>query len=373
MNTRTIHAFLLALAALLGASCSSLPGWVPLSPNHIPTELAPEDVPEAVQKAEGALAKGDTATAIDWMRAASRSRGLAPEDRDRVQILLEKACAQRIEDLSNDPDGADELAELVDIDLPRQLAVEAGLRAAARMRKEGNGLDAYEVLKRLDTKFPLHHERQRAGDMMCEIGLEAITDSPGFLGFWSDRDEGQGILEYVILNAPWARRCDEAYRALSDVYEKDREWDLAIDRAQKLVLNHPASPLRVEAQARVPHMRLASIKSPEYDRSQILIARDELQVWLLAYANRSELESAVRVDLGDALRRLSDNDLIVSRFYHRVDNVFGARSHAERAVAEAREAGDDERVAKAEHWLAELPPAPPAESAAPALAPGAKP
>lgn len=357
MNTRTIHAFLLALAALLGASCSSLPGWVPLSPNHIPTELAPEDVPEAVQKAEGALAKGDTATAIDWMRAASRSRGLAPEDRDRVQILLEKACAQRIEDLSNDPDGADELAELVDIDLPRQLAVEAGLRAAARMRKEGNGLDAYEVLKRLDTKFPLHHERQRAGDMMCEIGLEAITDSPGFLGFWSDRDEGQGILEYVILNAPWAKRCDEAYLALYSYYEEDHDWDLAIDRAQKLVLNHPASALRPAAQARVPHMRLASIKSPEYDRSAITKARTELQEWLLMYAGKNELEQQVRIELGDALRRLSDNDMIVSRFYHRVDNAYGARRHAERSVEEALEAGDERRAESARGWLSELPPA----------------
>lgn len=357
MNTRSIHALLFALVALLGPGCSSLPGWVPLSPNHIPSTLSPEEVPEALAKSETALASGDTATAIDWMRSASRSVGLSAEDRDRVQIQLEKACAQRIADLAADPEGADELAEMVDIDLPRQLAVEAGLASASRMIVEGRELDAYDVLKRLDTKFPLHHERQRAGDMMCEIGLKAIADEPGFLGFWSDQDEGQGILEYVILNAPWAKRCDEAYRALYLYYEEDHDWDVAIDRAEKLVLNHAGSPLRPAAEAHVPHMRLASIKSPEYDRSAIAKARIELQEWLLSHAGKDELEGRVRIELGDALRRLSDNDLIVSRFYHRVDNAYGARRHAERAVEEAREAGDERRVEAANAWLAELPPA----------------
>jgi len=355
LNTRSLHALLFALVAFVGCGCSALPGWVPLSPNHIPSELDPEDLPAALTKAEAALASGDTETAIDWMRSASRARGLSAAERDRVQILLEKACAQRIADLALDPDGAEALADMVDIDLPRQLAVEAGLAAATRLIAEGEKLDAYDVLKKLDTKFPLHHERQRAGDMMCEIGLDAIADSPGFLGFWSDRDEGQAILEYVILNAPWARRCDEAYRALYLYYEDDHEWDVAVDRAEKLVLNHPGSPLRSAAQAHVPHMRLASIKSPEYDRSAIAKARTELQEWLLAFSGKDDLEGRVRIELGDALRRLSDNDLIVSRFYHRVDNAYGARRHAERAVEEAREAGDERRVEAANEWLAELP------------------
>jgi hypothetical protein len=350
-----------------------MPGWVPFSPNHISSTLDPEDVPAALESAERALAAGDSATAIEWLLAASRTSGLATETRDQVQTLLEQACARRIETLAADPEGADELGDMVDIGLPRQLAVEAGLAAATRMVAEHRGLDAYEVLKKLDTKFPLHHERQRAGDLMCDIGLLAIADGPGFLGFWSDRDEGQGILEYVILQAPWAKRCDEAYRALYQYYENDREWDLAITRAEQLVLNHPGSPLRPAAQARVPHMRLESITSPEYDRAAIAKARTELQEWLLAYSGSKELaqtgnadlEQQVRVELGDALRRLSDNDLIVSRFYDRVDVPYGARYHAERAIEEAREAGDEGRVAEAQAWLAELPPAAEAPGAVP--------
>lgn len=364
MNRTLNLAALTLLLVLACASCSSLPAWVPLSSNHVPSKLAPEDVPDAIERAERALERDDTATAIDWLRSASRSTGLTAVDRDRVQILLEKACARHIEVASADPEGADELADLVDVDLPRQLAVEAGLRSAARLIAEDRSLDAFEVLKKLDTKFPMHHERQRAGDLMCDIGLEAIQDGPGFLGFWSTRDEGQAILEYAVLNAPWAKRCDEAYRALYQLYEADHEWDLAIARAEQIVLNHPASPLRAEAQATVPRLRLASIKSPEYDRSAISRARVELVQWLETYAGRSDLEERVRIDLGDALRRLSDNDLIVSRFYERVDNAYGARRHAERAVEEAREAGDLEREHEARAWLERLPPAPTVGAAA---------
>ncbi|MBL8860245.1 MAG: hypothetical protein JNL28_17180 [Planctomycetes bacterium] len=344
-----------ALALLALASCSALPRWVPFSPRHIPSAIKAADVDEAIQKAEAALERGDTETAIDWMRAATRATGMPVEKRDRVQILLETACSQRIAQLSESPDGADGLAAMVDIDLPRQLAVEAGLRAATQMMAAGDGLDAYDVLKKLDTKFPLHHERQRAGDLMCEIGLTAIADGPGFLGFFSTQDEGQAILEYVILNAPWARRCDEAYWTLTAYYEADRDWDLAIDRAEKLVLNHPGSALRPAAQAHVPHLRLASIKSPEYDRGAIQKARFELQEWLASYAGKNDLEERVRIDLGDALRRLSDNDMIVSRFYQRVDNAYGARTHAVRAIEEAREANDLRRVEAAEAWLNRLP------------------
>lgn len=353
--TRLLQVCLFALAGLLGAGCSSLPGWVPFGSKHVASRLEPEEVPDALAQAEQALARGDSETAIEWMLAASRARGLPVEMRDRVQVQLEKACAQRIEALSADPEGADDLADMVDIDLPRQLAVEAGLRAATRMVEEQRDLDAYDVLKKLDTKFPLHHERQRAGDLMCDVGLRAIADGAGFLGFWSHQDEGQAILEYVILNAPWAKRCDEAYLALYTFYEDDHEWNLAIERAEQLVLNHPASTLRPAAQARVPHIRLASIKSPEYDRGALSKAQFELQEWLLAYAGQHELEQTVRIELGDALRRLSDNDMLVSRFYHRVDRPYGARRHAERAIVEAHEAGDERRVAAASEWLAELP------------------
>jgi hypothetical protein len=361
--------FLLSLAAAIFvatlSSCAVLPSWMPGSPSHIPSSMSPGDVPGAIQHAEAALAKNDNAAALEWMRVASETQGLPTEQREHVQVLLEQAAGKRIDELSAPDANPADLADLVELGLPRQLAVSAGVRAARRLIDTGELFEAYKLLKRLDTKFPLHHERQQAGDMMCEAGLKMIQDGPGFLGFFTTRDEGQEALEYVILNAPWAVRCDDAYVALADRYEGDHEWELAIDRCQKLVLNHPASKHRVEIQARVPRLRLRSIKSPEYDRTAVIQAEIELKEWLQMFAGQ-ELEPEVRLELADCQRRLSDNDMIVSHFYDKVGNAFGARLHATRAIEEARVSGDEERTAAAQKWLDGLPAAEDPEAQAPA-------
>jgi hypothetical protein len=322
--------------------------------SSVPSALPREKVPAAITSAEQALQKSDAETALEWMRAAAVTKDLPTEQRDRIQLLLERAAELRIQQLSKPGSDPSELEDLVDLGLPRQLAVSAGVRAAQLWVAEDEPMEAFQLLKKLDTRFPLHHERQVAGDLLCDVGLQLIPDAPGFLGLFSTRDEGEEILEYVILNAPWAKRSDEAFAALSKSYEEAREWALAIERSERLVLSHPASPLRISAQARIPHLRLSSLKSPEYDRIALQKARTELEEWLIAYSGHT-LEPAVRIDLGDCLRRLSDNDLIVSHFYDRVDNAYGARRHARRAIQEARDAGDQKRVAEASEWLAGLP------------------
>ena len=119
-------------------------------------------------------------------------------------------------------------------------------------------------------------------------------------------------------------------------------------------MNHPQSPLRPRSQASIPHLRLHLLKSPEYDRSELLKARAELEEWLSSYAGH-EHETAVRIELGDCLRRLSSSDLVIAGFYTTVGNEFGARQHAARAVDEARLAGDEDLVREAEASLRRLP------------------
>ena len=343
----TPRRFCLVLAACLAPSCALLPG-------HIPSSVPPEDAPKAMQKAEAALERQDAEKALAWTHAALASPGLPTEERDRGQMLLEKAAQLRVEQLSTPQSDPSDLADLVDLDLPRQIAVTAGLRAARRMFELGQPMDAYKVLKKLDKKYPLHHERQAASDLLVEIGLSMKDDGPGFIGLFTTRDEAQEVLEYAILNAPWAKRSDEAYAALSKLYEQDRDWSLAVDRAEKLVLNHPNSPLRKGIQAHIPKLRLTSLKTPEYDRTALVKARNELEEWLIEFKG-DELEAGVRLDLADCLRRLCDNDMIVSRFYERVHNAYGARLHADRAIEEAGDAGDEAREAAARNWLAGLP------------------
>ena len=347
---------LLSFGFVLGLApgCSTLSSWVS-GQERIPKKLDAARVPHAIESARDDLAQGRTERALTWMRAASASTGLSPETRDEVQKLLEDCAARRIDELSVPDADPEDLADLVDIDLPRQLAVTAGIRAARRMFEEDEPMDGYHLVKRLDTKYPLHHERVAAGELLADIGLALSKDHSSFLFFFDRQDDAQEVLEYLILNYPRASRCDQAYAALSRIYADDRQWWFAIDRLEKLVLSHPQSTLRPEAQAGIPKLRLASIESPEYDRSALLRARREMEEWLRAWPTH-ELEPRVRADLTDCLRRLADSDRNIAGFYVRVDNPSGARWHAQRSIEEARAAGDENRAREAREILDGLPP-----------------
>lgn len=333
-----------------------------------PPKLAASEVPDALERAQADLDAGRTTQALDTLRAAANAVGLPVETRERVQRSLELAASRRVDELSAPGADPEELAELVELELPRQIAVIAGLRAARAMFAEedaGLAVDAYRLIKRLDAKYPQHHERVAAGDLLVEIGMWLIPNGTGWLGIGHSSDDGQEVLEYAVLHHPWATRADEAYAALAKLYEDDRSWRLAIERYELLVLNHPGSRLRPGAQAAIPHLRLRASRSPEYDRSELLKARKELEQWLQAYDGLDSSRQA-RMDLGDCLRRLADSDMIIARFYRTVGNDAGTRFHAERAVEEARVAGDDERIRRAEALIpakAPLPSAVPAESA----------
>jgi hypothetical protein len=350
-------------ASCLGACKSSGSGG-----DSVPSKLEKQQVAHAIERAEADLAAGDAKDALEWMRTAAAVSDLPAETRDRVQALIEKAADARIRQLSAPGSDPDELADMLELDLPRQLAVTAGVRAAELEFAAGHAMDAYRLIKKVDTKFPLHHERVIAGDLLVDIGLYLAEHPSHFLWLFATDDDAEEVLEYVILNDPWSSRCDEANATLARLYEDDRDWKLAIDRNEKLVLNHPQSRFRPYAQARIPHLRLVALKSPEYDRSEIIRARKELEEWLLKYSG-NELERAVRLDLGDCLRRLSESDLGIAKFYRTVDNPPGVRLHATRAVEEAQLAGDEERAQKARDLLSELAPIEPV----PKPAPGAKP
>jgi hypothetical protein len=349
------HACLLALALL--ASCSSLPHWMPGSTRYAPASIKSEDYDKAMRIAREAQAAGEHAKALDWMLATRETEGLSPEQREASRVLLEEAAKARVLELDRPGGDAGALADVSTYDLPRQIAVDAGLRAARRYVEEGEHHDGFLVLKKLDTRFPMHHERQAAGDLMIEMGLALKDDDDGFFGLFETVDEAQEILEYAILNAPWARRCDEGYAALCAIYAKERRFDLAIERAGQLVLNHPESSLRARHQLLIPQLRLDSLLSPEYDRQALVQARVELIDWMRTFPDDALLAEA-RGDLVDCNLRLYESDMLISRFYARVESPWGARFHALRAIDEAREAGATEREAEARQWLADLPPAP---------------
>ena len=343
-------ATLLASVTLALASCTST--YIQRS-EGVPTEIEASQVPAAIQAAEEALLAGNPHLALDWMRTASALDGLPSEQRVKVQRLLEISADRFLQELSDEDAPPEMLAEILDLDLPRQLAVTGALRGVRLLVERGDYHDAYLLIERIDKRYPTHHLRPEAGRLLVEAGLALSELESGW--FSSNRDHAFAALEYCSINYPLTPRGDLVYRRLAEMYEEDQLWYLAIARHEELTQNYPESALVPYSLARIPHLLLASIESPEYDRNALLDARRDLERWLRDYAGH-ELTDEVRYDLTDALVRLTISDLGIADFYATVEVDSGTRYHAKRALEEARLAGDEKRMARAQRMLDALPP-----------------
>jgi len=336
-----------SLLLTLLASCSAMP-W------HSPLRLSkPEEVPGAIAAAKQDFEAGRTQTALDRVRYAREVDGLDAGVRDEVELLVERYADRRIEELRQPGSNPSDLADLIDLDLPQQLSVAAGLSAARLYLDRDRPYKAYRLLKKLETNYPRHHGRGEAGQILVDAGTQ-LAKSDGGWWLWTDREDGIEVLEFLVLTYPSERRCDVAFAELARMYEEDRDFGLAIQRHEELLFSHVDSSFVIESQARIPHLRLASVESPEYDRKELLRARSEIEAWLRIHAGHA-LEAIVRVDYADCLRRIVQSDLGVARFYRRVSQPFGARFHAARALEVARETGDRELIRETESFLRSLP------------------
>lgn len=342
-------AVLPGLVLLLGA-CSST-----RSPG-VPDAYQAQDITEVIELTESELAAGETRRAFDRMAVASETSGLEPADRALVQGLLNRAAEARLVDLSAPGSDPKELERMLGMDLPRRIAVRAGVRAAQLRFEQGLRKKAFKVIKKIDKLYPHHQERAAAGKLLADIGFSWAAD-PGRYGlFFRYRDLAPDVFEYLVLNYPSEPRCDDVYWSLAETYERERHWDLAIQRHQDLILWHAESPYAPASAARIPHLRLAALDSPEYDRRGLQLAQTELNAWILDHGTeaRGELEDQVRFDLAECRRRLARNDIVVARFYRRVKNADGAEFHARRAMREAQAGFDDDQAAEAEKLLREV-------------------
>lgn len=316
--------------------------------------LDKDAVEPAIAQARIDLAEGRTEKAIKAMQSALVTEEVEPEVLTQARVLLEEAAAVRIEELSGDDPQPGKLAAMLDLELPRQISVEAAVRATEMLISDDDLMDGFRLIKKLDRKYPTHHLRADVGRLLADIGLGVAARKGNYLLFFSRSQPAKEVLDYLVLNYPSERRCDVAYATLADLHVDDERWELAIEAHQNLLLYHPDSPLALESEAAIPKLRLTGITSPEYDRRELLRARGELEAWLERHPD-SELDEEVRLDLAEAYLRLYESDMGIARFYRRVDNPYGARFHAGRAVEEARMAGDEGRVERAEAFLAKVP------------------
>jgi tetratricopeptide (TPR) repeat protein len=320
--------------------------------DEVPSSLDADEVADAITSAEAALVEGRPQLALDWMRTAAELRQMPREQRNRVQHLLEISADQFIKRLGEDAD-PESLADFLDLGLPRQIAVTGAMQAAALYLARGKYTAAKSLIQKIDQQFPTHHLRPEAGGILVEAGLRLSEHKAAWLIF-SKRDDALAALEYSSIHYPQAQGGDLVLRRLAEMYEEDSLWALAIDRHEELVQSFPRSPLVPFSLARIPHLRLASIASPEYDREALQSARDELERWLEDNAGH-EVTDTVIADLEDALHRLGESDLVIAKFYRAIDLDYGQRFHARRGLAEGLAAGDTHQTSTAQALLDELP------------------
>lgn len=310
-----------------------------------------EDVEDSLARAEALAAAGDRRQALEILQEARGLRGLDPEIRDEIERRTEAVAHERLAELEQEGDPK-ELENLMEMGLPRQLAVTAGVAAAERWLERGKPKKTVKLIRELDEKFPFHHERVRAGQVLFDAGY-SMSQGPRRWSIFTSRDNGRDALEYLCDKYVSDPHWDEAAFRVGQIYEEDRKWFDARKWYEDLVFFRPESPLVPDARARVPRMRLASIASPEYDRTEILTARSELERWLEIYPDH-ELAERVRSDLADCLTRLWKSDMLIAHFYERNGKPVGARFHAERARETAGRLDAPELSAETEEFLRKL-------------------
>jgi outer membrane protein assembly factor BamD (BamD/ComL family) len=345
-----LHALAVLSLLLLLPACKSL-----TRPAGVPAKLRADEVPLALVEVRAELERGEVREAFFRARAAREAGNLPAEVKVEAESLFERATRALIDHYSEpgrDPEVLEELFDFEDISTP--LAVRAGVHAAQNLyRDEKERSKAFRLIQRVDEKFPHHQERIEAGDLLAEIGFSFAADNRRYGIFFHYRDNAPGVLEYLVLNYPNQEECDRAYFTLAELYEDEQVWFDAISRHEDLVLWHPGSPLVPVSRARIPHLRLMSQASPEYDRREIELALEETEVWLARFSE-ADLTVGVAADRLDALQRLTDNDLIVARFYYTVENRDGAERHARRALDFARATGEARLIGDAERLLARV-------------------
>ena len=344
----TLRPLLFVLAGLLFASCIS----TTYTGHSFDEPFTKETAPEHIAKAQVEIAAGKTEVALDRLIELHQTPSIDPADRKVAGQLLNDTGVELIEQLVAE-EHPSRLKRIFSLDLPPRLRVEAGIASARAYLNDGERVKSFKMVRKVEDKFPMHHLRMQAGDILLEAGLSlAADDSTWFLFFSPAKDRALEVLDFLVLNYPFHPGCDQAYRALAVLYE-DADWqERAIRNYEDLVAFQPDSPLAPEAEARIPLLRLSQMERADNDRAEMLRARDEAAAWLERHPGHP-LEEPVRGVLTDAERMLIQNDLIVARFYLRVDEPFGARLHAERALEKAQLASIDDLITEATSVVAE--------------------
>ena len=336
-------AALLALLLPLLASCSAL-GFGEKK------EIAPALAAQYHASAIGALEAGRPRQAIEDLADLWETPNLDPDLRLKIDADLERCTDVLVAELEKPGADPDDAEDLWDLSLPRRLRVRFGLAEARLLLAEGERIDAFRTVRSIDTEYPTHEQRAATGAIVAEAGFSLAQDDGTYFFFFEYRERATEPLEYLVLQYPSDPRCAEAYWTLARIYEEEDELELAIERSEDLVVYHSDCPWAAQAALDVARLRMARQERTDYDRGTLVKTRTQVDAWIEAHpghelaAHAEELRQELR-------RREAESDLGIASFYEEIEEPYGARLHAERAAATARNAGDESREQRAAEIL----------------------
>lgn len=263
-----------------------------------------------------------------WLLATACATTVAPL-RTAEQSLVDADARLQ----AGDPDGAlDALAPIEGDQCPKRLGDRRDILTAEAELARGELWRAYLALEKFSDVHPHSELRQKAVEMLWQIGRGLIERDGGFLFFWSDRGAGRTVLEHLITRHPDTQHLADALRILGDMAFEDENYELAQQRFRDIILNQPESEWRVYAQFRFAMSMVASLQGPDYDLDRTEHAARELNTFLATQPENPELLAETERALATLRQWQVERHLTIADFYRRVDNVPGQRYHLELAT-----------------------------------------
>ena len=233
-----------------------------------------------------------------------------------------------------DQEKALELAEyaLDEEDLDSEAEAEAAFIAAEAARATGNRVLALRRYKWILENAPWSEHTAVIEDRLYELGVAFLTlDEYG--GWFDKRSRGVEALETLQMHYRQSDRADDALRLVGDYFgsEETREFLEAALTHQQLADEYPDSEWAERSLWLAGHYRLRLIYGPQYNRDEMVRARDLLERSLREHPKGSSVREAT-ADLAQVKDYMSRGEMIVADFYRGRGNIPGERLHLANAA-----------------------------------------
>ncbi len=153
---------------------------------------------------------------------------------------------------------------------------------------------------------------------------QAYFDDPEYGGWFSDRARGVEVMETLQAHFRTSERADDALKLVGDYFARDdvAEYGEASLVYERVAEEYPASEWAERCLWLAGHCNLLLAGGPEYDRNDLLRARNLLDRSLKRYPRGVAAQSS-KDDLAIVIDELAQAELYVADFYARRGSTTG--------------------------------------------------